>query len=208
MQNNAEALVALARKETRSGDEAGAGAAAVGDEVQGGRRLPGRAAGQVGAHHDAHDSRHRRCSLRRASTVEAQPAGAASACSNGQVEARRRRRPRRGHSRRSPAGVSDVAWVGYAVPARGPATNRVLLEGRRRRCCAGCCWSCRLEQGGGTADAPAGQRRHRRTGAARAGGRRARGARARGAAQVERIRAYSAVVPLDAGGRTVIWLTA
>jgi hypothetical protein len=97
-----------------------------------------------------------------------------------------------------------VAWIGYAVPA---------VAGDHRMCCgtdanAGCCAGCRLEPGvAGTANTAG-------AGAALRGPIRLEPGDAslvvlaridRG--QVERIRAFSDTCQLDAGGRTVYWLT-
>jgi HEAT repeats len=100
------------------------------------------------------------------------------------------------------AGVSDVAWIGYAVP---------LVAGDHRMCCgkddgADCCAGCRLEPGpkGTTSSValppPAGPVRLEPSHTLVVLVRVERG-------QVERIRTFSDTCRLDAGGRTVYWLT-
>lgn len=138
-----------------------------------------------------------------ASTVEAQPAGAPQVL-NGRVEARA------GGDlaaviRAVAQGPTDVTWVGYSVPA----------EGRAHRCCwkdsgdaGGCCWGCRLEQGGGTAmRLPASGATDSPVPLEPVADRAVVLVRV-AAGAIDRIRVYAPSCTLDAGGRTVLWLSA
>jgi hypothetical protein len=97
------------------------------------------------------------------------------------------------------ATLMDAAWVGYAVP---------IVDGEHHMCCSGgpgeCCGGCRLEpaaSGGSMMDAgSAGRVRLEPSDVFFVLYRVERG-------QVERIRIFSAECGLDAGGRTIHWLT-
>jgi HEAT repeat protein len=98
------------------------------------------------------------------------------------------------------AAHQDAAWIGYAVP---------IVDGKQRMCCGnwsdgGCCGGCRLETGSdeGTSMSTRGRGAVKLEGPSRfyvlfrAGN-----------GRVEKIRAYSEDCSLDAGGRTVHWLS-
>ncbi len=137
-----------------------------------------------------------------ASAAAAQPAGAPQVL-NGRVEARAGG-DLAAATRAVAQGPTDVAWVGYAVPA----------EGRANRCCwkdsgdaGACCWGCRLEQGGGTAmPLPASGATDRPAPLEPVADRAVVLVRV-AAGAIDRIRVYSPSCTLDAGGRTVIWLS-
>lgn len=137
-----------------------------------------------------------------ASAAAAQPAGAPQVL-NGRVEARAGG-DLAAAIRAVPQGLTDVTWVGYAVPA----------EGRANRCCwkdsadaGACCWGCRLEQGSASAmRLPAGNAVSTPVPLEPEADRAVVLVRVAGGA-IDRIRVYSPSCTLDAGGRTVIWLS-
>lgn len=102
---------------------------------------------------------------------------------------------------RSLSNDAGPVWIGYAVPAQNPDWNSCCFNGDRGD---GCCGTCRLDDGqsGGTRSGRSG------------GG----PVQLEGTSQVvvlfrienrevQRIRAFSGSCELDAGGRTVYWLT-
>jgi HEAT repeat protein len=101
------------------------------------------------------------------------------------------------------SGETGPVWIGYAVPAQDPDAQACCYDSGRDG--AGCCGRCLLDE-------------------ERSGGRRTTRAAADGPVQLEaagrvvvlyrvehrdvqRVRAYSESCELDAGGRTVYWLT-
>jgi len=116
-----------------------------------------------------------------------------------------------------PSGADAVSWVGWSVPADGTAD----------RCCwndwqgsGGCCGACRLEREGAAATPAAPSPGAAATAAPAApapvaaapmpiepgAGRVVVLARIAGG-RVERVRTYAPTCALDAGGRTVVWLS-
>jgi hypothetical protein len=100
------------------------------------------------------------------------------------------------------SGEAGPVWIGYAVPAQNPDWNACCYSDRDGD---RCCGRCRLDEGRSSGEA-------RVTGAARGP------VPLEGSSQVvvlyrvenrqvDRIRAYSDACEIDAGGRTVYWLT-
>lgn len=103
-----------------------------------------------------------------------------------------------------PGGATDVAWVGYAVPAEG-AAGRCCWSGAGEA--NGCCQACHLERQDGAASVrvpssgPVMPVPLEPPNVVVVLVRVAAGA-------VDRIRVFSPSCPLDAGGRTLVWLEA
>jgi HEAT repeats len=97
------------------------------------------------------------------------------------------------------AAAQEPAWIAYAVP---------IVDGRHSMCCGDwhdgrqCCGGCQLETGREGASV-----NHRTSTVALEGGKHVHIYLRAAAGRVEKVRAYSGDCVVDAGGRTVHWLT-